>query len=156
MEPLERRYFGDDRDVPPPREPRTGLVIGPGAGGASDVAVVREFPAREGPRAPHPAGGDRAREPGHRPDLPPGPYAGRGPRGYRRPDERIRDEICERLARAGDVDASDVEVDVRDGDVLLAGTVGDRRERRRADDIAASAAGVRDVFNHLRVRARPA
>jgi len=34
-----------------------------------------------------------------------GPHAGRGPRGYTRSDERIREDICDRLAEHGFVDA---------------------------------------------------
>lgn len=74
-----------------------------------------------------------------------------GPRGYRRTDERIHDEVCGRLTDAGDVDATDVEVAVEDGDVLLSGTVADRRQRERAEIVAERVHGVRDVVNRLRV-----
>src|SRR5256885_12501149 len=40
---------------------------------------------------------------------------GRGPKGYRRSDERIREEVMERLTFSPDIDASDVEVEVQDG-----------------------------------------
>src|SRR5207237_3035463 len=39
-----------------------------------------------------------------------GPYTGHGPRGYQRGDDRIREDVCERLTRHGMLDASDVEV----------------------------------------------
>src|SRR5262245_32238876 len=39
-----------------------------------------------------------------------GPHAGRGPRGYRRSDDRIREDVCDRLCEHGFVDASDIEV----------------------------------------------
>jgi osmotically-inducible protein OsmY len=39
-----------------------------------------------------------------------GLYAGRGPRGYRRSDERIREDINDRLTDDWYIDASDVEV----------------------------------------------
>ncbi len=83
---------------------------------------------------------------------PAGPYAGRGPRGYRRPDDRIRDDVCARLTAHGGVDATDVEVAVEDGEVTLTGTVEDRAQKRLAGDVAESVPGVRDVHNRLRLR----
>ncbi|MBX6342856.1 MAG: BON domain-containing protein, partial [Thermomicrobiaceae bacterium] len=81
-----------------------------------------------------------------------GPYAGRGPRGYQRSDDRIRDDVCERLTWNGQVDASDIEVRVDNGEVTLSGTVDDRMQKRMAEDVAEMVPGVRDVHNELRVR----
>jgi osmotically-inducible protein OsmY len=80
-----------------------------------------------------------------------GPHAGRGPRGYTRPDERIREDVCDRLAQHGYVDASDIDVRVSDGEVTLEGSVRERQEKRLAEDVAERVAGVRDVHNLLRV-----
>jgi hypothetical protein len=80
-----------------------------------------------------------------------GPYVGVGPRGYRRSDERIREDVCERFAEHGHLDPSDVEVDVREGEVLLNGTVATRAQKRLAEDIADDVFGVAEVHNHLRV-----
>src|SRR5262245_25414956 len=52
-----------------------------------------------------------------------GPYSGRGPRGYRRSDERIREDICDRLCEHGGIDASNVEVQVVGTEVTLLGFV---------------------------------
>jgi hypothetical protein len=82
----------------------------------------------------------------------PGPYSGRGPRGYQRSDERIREEICDRLTQHGQLDASDVQVQVNHGEVTLQGTVDHREAKRSAEDTAESVAGVRDVHNQLRVQ----
>jgi hypothetical protein len=129
MEPLERRYYGNERYRERERERRTrhpgrglGYQIGPGPGGG-DIA------------------------------LGPGPHAGRGPRDYRRPDQRIFEDVCEWLGDDPRVDARDVTVTVHEADVTLEGTVSDRRARRLAEDIACHVPGVRDVFNRLRVRA---
>ncbi len=81
-----------------------------------------------------------------------GRHAGRGPRGYQRGDERIREEVCERLADHPDIDASEMEVAVENGEVTLSGTVEDRWMKRMAEDTADSVSGVRDVHNHLRVQ----
>lgn len=82
----------------------------------------------------------------------PASYRGRGPRGYRRTDERLHEEVCERLAWDHDVDASDIEVAVAGGTVTLTGTVASRRMKRLAEDVAESVNGVEDVQNHLTIR----
>lgn len=83
-----------------------------------------------------------------------GPYSGVGPRGYRRGDERIREEICERFTEHGYLDPSDVDVSVRDGEAMLAGSVATRGQKRLAEDLAESVPGVVEVHNHLHVRRR--
>lgn len=77
---------------------------------------------------------------------------GRGPRGHRRADERIFEEICDRLTDAREVDASDLEVAVVAGEVSLKGSVPDRGMRRRAEEIAEAVSGVGHVRNDIRVR----
>lgn len=81
-----------------------------------------------------------------------GPHAGKGPKGYVRSDERIREDICDCLTIDSHIDASDVEIEVKGGEVHLGGWVLDRLSRRRAEDIAESCSGVRHVQNNLRVR----
>lgn len=80
-----------------------------------------------------------------------GPYTGRGPRNYQRSDDRICDDVCEMLTRAGDLDAREIEVTVENGEVTLQGTVHSRRDKRLAEDIAEAALGVRDIHNRLRI-----
>lgn len=79
-------------------------------------------------------------------------YAGRGPRNYRRSDARIEEDVCDALMRDPHVDASDVDVRVRDGEVTLTGEVEDRKARRHAEEVVERCAGVRDVHNHLKAR----
>jgi osmotically-inducible protein OsmY len=52
-----------------------------------------------------------------------GPHWGKGPKGYKRSDDRIREEVCECISQQGHVDASEVEVRVQGGEVTLTGTV---------------------------------
>jgi hypothetical protein len=80
-----------------------------------------------------------------------GQHAGRGPKGYKRSDERIREDVNERLTDHPELDASEIEVSVEDGIVTLSGTVDDRRDKRLAEDIAESVSGVQDVTNNIRV-----
>ena len=80
-----------------------------------------------------------------------GPYTGRGPKGYKRSDEKIIEEACQRLERDGDIDASNIEVSAEDGVIRLSGTVEDRQTKRRAEECVESIYGARDVMNELRV-----
>jgi hypothetical protein len=83
-----------------------------------------------------------------------GRYAGKGPKGYRRSDERIREAVSETLARDGDLDASEIEVSVEQGEVTLEGSVPNRWSKRLAEDLVHGERGVRDVHNRLRVDER--
>lgn len=78
-------------------------------------------------------------------------HVGRGPKGYRRSDERITEDVNEQLTRDPEVDASDIEVRVESGIVTLSGTVDDRQSKRVAEDIANDVWGVKDVQNQIRV-----
>ncbi len=80
-----------------------------------------------------------------------GMYRGKGPVGYQRSDERIRENVCEALTDDEHVDASHIEVTVKNGDVTLAGTVSERRMKRLAEDVVERVSGVKDVQNQLRV-----
>ncbi|MFL5686351.1 MAG: BON domain-containing protein [Chloroflexota bacterium] len=80
-----------------------------------------------------------------------GQFAGRGPKGYQRSDERIREDVSDRLTEHGDLDASGIEVEVSQGVVTLTGFVDDRWGKRLAEDVVEQVAGVHDVMNQLRV-----
>jgi hypothetical protein len=79
-------------------------------------------------------------------------HRGRGPRGYQRPDERILEDVSDRLTDDPHVDASKIEVRVENREVTLNGTVASRFEKRHAEDIAESTPGVTHVQNNLRVQ----
>jgi hypothetical protein len=79
-----------------------------------------------------------------------GGFFGKGPRGYVRSDERIREDVCDLLSFNDELDATDITVTVAKGEVTLEGTVPDRHSKRLADDIADSVNGVTDVHNRLR------
>jgi len=74
-----------------------------------------------------------------------------GPKGLQTRDERIVDDVCSHLSDDRYVDASDIEVVVHEGEVILTGTVTDRRQRDRALRIAESVRGVIDVIGRIRV-----
>jgi osmotically-inducible protein OsmY len=81
-----------------------------------------------------------------------GQHRGRGPRGYRRSDERIREEVCDCLSDDDRLDASNIEVTVKDGEVQLSGTVNSRDDKRYAETLVERLSGVKEVQNSIRVQ----
>jgi hypothetical protein len=81
-----------------------------------------------------------------------GRFVGRGPKGWRRSDERIREDVNERLTMHPDIDASDIDVQVRECEVTLSGFVDDRHAKRLAEEVVENISGVKEVNNQIRVR----
>lgn len=77
-------------------------------------------------------------------------FRGSGPKNYTRSDDRIHEDVCNRLSDDPYLDASDIEVSVNSGEVTLDGTVNDRLAKRRAEDLSEMALGVKHVQNNLR------
>src|SRR5690606_37046802 len=80
---------------------------------------------------------------------------GRGPKGWKRSDQRIADDVCELLYEDEHVDAGGVVVTCSEGLVTLEGEVDGRWEKRHLENLAATARGVVDVRNRLRVASGP-
>mgnify|MGYP001164627478 FL=1 len=78
-------------------------------------------------------------------------HTGKGPRSYHRSDSRILEDLNDHLWDDEYIDASEIETHVENGEVTLTGSVGDRRSKRRAEDLAYSMRGVTNVLNLLRV-----
>jgi hypothetical protein len=129
-------------------------------GGADASHGESDFIRRDrgtwGSLGPRPNFGPDASNPGFPARAPKGAYAGRGPKGYRRSDDRIGDDVCQLLTDDPHVDASNIEVKVRDGEVTLGGTVDSRRTKRHAEDLIESIAGVKEIHNQLRIARSPA
>ncbi|HTL35842.1 MAG TPA: BON domain-containing protein, partial [Kofleriaceae bacterium] len=81
-------------------------------------------------------------------------HRGKGPQGYQRSDERIREHVCEVLSDDDRVDATYIEVAVKNGEVTLSGTVQDRDTKRLAEQCIEDISGVKDVQNNIRVAPR--
>ena len=81
-------------------------------------------------------------------------YRGLGPQTYKRSDDRIRDDVCERLTDDFRIDASNITIDVNQGAVTLSGTVPERHMRYAAEDLVDDAMGVESINNQLRVQSR--
>lgn len=76
----------------------------------------------------------------------------KGPKGYIRSDERIRDDVADRLLDAHERDWSDVEVLVAGGTVTLSGTVPNREMRWEVEQLTEGVRGVIDIENQVRVK----
>lgn len=74
-----------------------------------------------------------------------------GPKGYQRSDERMKEDISERLFTAYHIDSSEVSVDVRGGRVALEGTVPSRHMKHAIEDMVDSCPGVMEIDNRIRV-----
>lgn len=81
-----------------------------------------------------------------------GPFEGVGPRGYRRSDERIKEDVCERLTSHGGIDARGITLQVENGEVTLKGVANNRQAKHMAEEVVYSVAGVVEVYNELRLR----
>lgn len=78
-------------------------------------------------------------------------HRGLGPKGYQRTDERINDEVHDRLTEDPWLDASNIQVEVKDGEVTLSGHVENRESKHRAERLIEDLSGVKHVQNNLRV-----
>jgi osmotically-inducible protein OsmY len=78
-------------------------------------------------------------------------HRGRGPKGYQRSDERLKEIICERLTDDPFIDASNITVDVRGGEVTLQGAVQVRQQKYAIEDLVAEVSGVTEIHDELRV-----
>ena len=87
------------------------------------------------------------------PKKPPTITHGRHPRGYRRPDRVILQEIRQRLCDRPDIEAAEVHVSVAGGLVRLTGVVPDEQQKRRIEDCVRNVTGVRRVGNGIRSKA---
>lgn len=78
-------------------------------------------------------------------------FRGLGPKGYQRSDERLQEDICERLTDDRWIDASDVSVRVAGGVVTLEGSVDDRQLKHRIEDVVEQCGGVTEIRNYIAV-----
>jgi len=147
-----RSVFGGDRgrDRDRSRSAREQDRFGSSAfgRGSRDDGEERGFFERAGDEVRSWFGDDSERR-----DAPQGEHhRGRGPKGYRRSDERILEDVNDRLTDDPHIDASEIDVSVSNREVTLNGTVNSRFEKRHAEDLAESVSGVSHVQNNLRIQ----
>jgi osmotically-inducible protein OsmY len=80
-----------------------------------------------------------------------GQHRGKGPKNYTRSQERIKEDVSDKLSDDSFLDASEIEVEVNGNEVTLSGSVDSRYSKHRAEDIAEDVTGVNYVQNNLRV-----
>jgi hypothetical protein len=74
-----------------------------------------------------------------------------GPKGYQRSDERLREDISERLFGAYHIDSSEVTLEVTGGKVTLEGLVPSRHMKHAIEDMVDACPGVVEIDNRIRV-----
>lgn len=84
-----------------------------------------------------------------------GGMKGISPKGYRRPDARIYEDLCDALTAHDGIDPSRVEVRVASGLVTLTGAVEDRAMKHLVEEVAEAIAGVRELSMQLKVLPSP-
>ena len=122
----------------------------------------RERPADQYERDPWPASGSlepdwragrrapTVREPAEPQERPQRRYPP-GPKGYQRSDERLREDISERLLQAHEIDSSEVTVAVLGAKAVVEGTVPQRWMKHAIEDLVDACPGVQDIDNRIRV-----
>lgn len=79
-------------------------------------------------------------------------HKGKGPKGYKRTDRRIWEDVCEALLRSPYVDASDIVVIVEGGNVVLKGEVSTKNEKLAAEEVIENFLYVEHITNELKIR----
>lgn len=79
-------------------------------------------------------------------------HSGRGPKNYRRSDERILEDVVDLLMLHRDIDASNMDISSQDGVVVLTGEVGSKAMKYLTEDAIEHVVGVKDVKNDLQVK----
>lgn len=74
-------------------------------------------------------------------------HSGKGPRNFSRPDELLREKVCEVFLKNPDLDPELIDVTVSDGVVTLSGHARMRDDRFLAEELARDVSGVKDVRN---------
>lgn len=75
----------------------------------------------------------------------------RGPQGYRRSDERIREVLTDLITDDRMIDSRDLSIRVADGEVMIHGYVPDRTTEQRIYRIIEAVPGVKKVRNELKL-----
>lgn len=81
-----------------------------------------------------------------------GEHKGKGPKNYTRRDERIKEDVCDKLSEDSFLDASDIEIEVEGHEVTLNGYVNSKYSKHRAEDLVEDVSGVTQVQNNLKVK----
>ncbi|HVY80191.1 MAG TPA: BON domain-containing protein [Steroidobacteraceae bacterium] len=81
--------------------------------------------------------------------------AARGPKNYRRSDERLLEDIYLHLLNNPALDSSDVSIEVHRGVATLSGTVPTRHMKHEMEDLILAIPGIEEVHNRVKVNSGP-
>lgn len=102
----------------------------------------------------HPYADREAHNRYNREHFPQGPHRGKGPKNFTRSDERLKEHVNELLMEHDEIDATHVDVDVKNGEVTVTGTVQARQQRRAIEDLIEGMVGVKDVHISIKIADR--
>jgi len=80
-----------------------------------------------------------------------GGHRGKGPMNFAYSDEKLRERICEMLADHDLIDPSNVDIQVKSGEVTITGTIEDRHQKRLIEDMVDNVPGVQDIHMSVKV-----
>jgi hypothetical protein len=78
-------------------------------------------------------------------------HRGKGPKGYQRTDERLHERLCELLTDDPRIDATNIDVQVQNGEITLTGFVDSRRTKYLVEELVANTCDT-EVTNRLQIR----
>lgn len=81
-------------------------------------------------------------------------HHGKGKKNDKRLDKTIYAEVCEKLSATPYVDATAIEVSVKEGVVELKGMVEDRKMKKMAELVLENISGIKDIQNGLTLQRR--
>jgi hypothetical protein len=79
----------------------------------------------------------------------------RGPKNYRRSDERILEDVYLTLLRDPHIDSSDVSIEVHRGVATLVGTVPTRHMKHEMEEANHTIPGITDIHNRVKLNSGP-
>jgi osmotically-inducible protein OsmY len=80
-----------------------------------------------------------------------GSVKGRISEGANVSDERLREDICDRLMQMGPVDCTEIDVSVNNGVVQLEGTLPNEDFKQRVLDVVSTVAGTDQIESRLQI-----
>lgn len=78
-------------------------------------------------------------------------YYGFGPKGYRRSDQKLKDEARLLLNQDPILDSSNINIEVFNNVIYLRGFVDSRKDKKRAELLIEDIFGIEDIQNQLKI-----
>ncbi len=78
-------------------------------------------------------------------------YYGFGPKGYKRSDQKLKDEASLLLNQDPILDSSNINIEVFNNVIYLRGFVDSRKDKKRAELLIEDIFGIEDIQNQLKI-----